>query len=795
MQDIWRLEELPAAEQAMAGGKAATLARLAQVGFPVPAGFVIMPAALINGGLSDEMWAQVRKDSARLLNGQPGTGLAVRSSALGEDSDKSSYAGAYESVLNVAGDEALQQAIETVRQSGDSERAAAYALAQGVGRPRPMAVIVQRMVRAERAGVLFTADPVSGGRGRMVGVFVDGLADGLVSGEENGQTFSLARPSGAYAGPSELRRHAARLYQLGRRLEEQLGGPQDIEWAIEGGRLALLQARPITTMQAYDRQTGEWNDSRQGEYLWSNANFGEAIPGVMSPLTWSVMQIYGEETMGRILPGNDPFMGNIAGRFYVNLSLFASLMSVLGYSRERMNREIEEFFGNLPEDVEIPIIPFSRAAVLRSYIPFAFRALRRRRRTLRELAAFTADMPARITDLRRQIDRAESPAALTPLWIDAIEPLLRRAYQMLQAGTSRYENAYRPLHRELAAQVGEEEANRLLSGVGGQGNGLASLGPLIGLWQVARGEMSREEYLSTYGHRGEEEFELIWARPVEEPQWLERSLAALAGNDPWNLLRQRENEKEAAWRRYEERFPRQAAGVRRKLGQAAEEARDREAIRSEIARLLGLVRAFALRAGALTGVGQQIFFLHLEELLSLLRDGVRADSGVLGQATLRREAYERQRRLPPYPALISGRFDPYLWASDPQRRSDVFDSHAPAVLPAGESDAGLIRGLPGSAGVVEGVARVLNELADGATLVPGEVLVTTTTNIGWTPLFPRAGAIVTDVGAPLSHAAIVARELGIPAVVGTGRATMALRTGDRVRVNGALGTVEVLARN
>jgi pyruvate,water dikinase len=148
--------------------------------------------------------------------------------------------------------------------------------------------------------------------------------------------------------------------------------------------------------------------------------------------------------------------------------------------------------------------------------------------------------------------------------------------------------------------------------------------------------------------------------------------------------------------------------------------------------------------------------------------------------------------LPAYPALISGRFDPYAWAADPERRSDIFDSRVPQFAFEGGSTDGLVQGLPASAGVAEGPVRCLASLDDADQLQPGEILVATTTNVGWTPLFPRAAAIVTDVGAPLSHAAIVARELGIPAVVGAGEATMRLQTGDRVRVNGAKGTVERL---
>ena len=151
------------------------------------------------------------------------------------------------------------------------------------------------------------------------------------------------------------------------------------------------------------------------------------------------------------------------------------------------------------------------------------------------------------------------------------------------------------------------------------------------------------------------------------------------------------------------------------------------------------------------------------------------------------DAYERYRSLPTYPTLIRGPFDPFRWAADPNRRTDLFDARGEQA-PASQT----IRGYAGAAGVVEGLARVIPTADEGDRLRPGEILVTTVTNVGWTPLFPRAGAVVTDVGAPLSHAAIVARELGIPAVVGCGNATMRLHTGDRLRVDGEHGTVEVL---
>lgn len=790
---IWTLKQLPADSQDIAGGKAHTLARLAQDGYAVPDGFVITAEAFDGDDLRPAAWQQVQRQAAKLGNGA--VAFAVRSSAQAEDSAVASFAGEFETVLDVRGDEALRQAIHTVYASRRSARVVAYAQAQQLDGEQTMSVLVQRMVPAELAGVLFTADPLSGDRAHMAGNFVQGLGDRLVSGEASGQSFTLDWPRGDYEGPDELRPYARRLFRLGQRLENALGQPQDVEWAISGNKLWLLQSRPISTMQAYNPRTGIWNDSLGGDYLWSNSNFGEAVPDVMTPLTWSLVRIYAEETFGNPLPGEHQLMGNIGGRFYMNLSLFASMMHTLGFSRERMNRESQEFFGDLPEDVDVPILPFRRWQVLRGFVPFALRALVRRVRNLRQLSAFTAEMPTRVADLEEAIAGADTPAALLDVWQETFEPLLRRSYQMMQAGTSRYENSYRPLRRKLADQVGEEDANLLLSGVSNGDEHLASLGPLLGLWQVAQGQMSREEYLQRYGHRGPHEFEVSWPRPAEDPQWLDRQLATLVDIDVPGMLARRRAQKKEAWTRYVERFPKEAARMQKKLEEAAQKARGREAIRSETTRLLSTARSFALQAAALTGLGDDVFFLWLAELVDVLRGEGHDKRKVLSHIHVRREAHKRLSDLPPYPALINGRFDPFAWAAAPARRSDIFDAHAAqkhATPP--EKANGHLRGLPASAGIVEGSVRWLQSPDEGNLLQEGEILLAVTTNVGWTPLFPRAAAVITDVGAPLSHAAIVARELGIPAVVGAGDATMRLQTGDRVRVDGARGVVERLYR-
>jgi pyruvate,water dikinase len=365
---------------------------------------------------------------------------------------------------------------------------------------------------------------------------------------------------------------------------------------------------------------------------------------------------------------------------------------------------------------------------------------------------------------------------------------------MLRVSTALSLRLSQNVYRELMERVGEADANAMLlhqevaAGPDPHGDLLDSLGPMVGVAKIVRGQMSRQEYLERYGHRGPHECELSEPRPAEDPDWLDQQVAQFEQSpaDVDALLAKRRAEFDAAWQRFQERHPRDVKATQLRLEQVVEAAHKREAVRSEITRLFGVIRAFALRVGELTGLGDGVFFLDLDELLAVL-DG---DDGAVQYIPARRATHDRYSALPPYPGLINGPFDPFEWAADPHRRSDYYDGHAAPVM-APESD--VITGFAGAAGRVEGRVRVLDGPERGDQLQPGEILVAVTTNVGWTPLFPRAAAVVTDVGAPLSHAAIVARELGIPAVVGCGSGTTRLRSGDWVRVDGGRGTVEILS--
>jgi pyruvate,water dikinase len=533
---------------------------------------------------------------------------------------------------------------------------------------------------------------------------------------------------------------------------------------------------------------GEWNASLAGDFLWSNVNFGEAVAEVMPPLSWSVIELTLEEWT--ILPGYPP-AGNIGGLPYQNLSIYASLFKAVGRSEGALLEALEgTAYTRLPEGMEIPLLPLSRWSLLSS-LPRAVGLQMKQKRAVRELPAYLAINPAWCQGTRRRIQETGNGGELASLWRGEIELHVRRSVPAI-LGSASHAAAYTArLRRELTELVGPDDADALTSNLSDDAKLLDSLGPLVGLGRVARGEMAREAYLAQYGHRGPDEFELSAPRLAEDPGWLDRQLAQFRESPPdvESLLAGQRAEFEAARDRFRRRYPDKAKGMRRRLDEVAPRAQLREAARSEYARDRWLVRDLALRAGDLTGLGDGIFFLSVAEMLAALRGNEGASSAI----PARQEIYERHRVLPPYPPIICGRFDPFEWASDPERRSDFAGSRAPNPSPAVDRDRrGPITGSPGSAGRVEGLVRTLERLEDGGELEQGEILVTAQTNVGWTFLFPRAAAVVTDVGAPLCHAAIVARELGVPAVVGCGNATMRLRTGDRVRVDGGRGVVEIL---
>ena len=503
----------------------------------------------------------------------------------------------------------------------------------------------------------------------------------------------------------------------------------------------------------------------------------------MTPLTWSVLQFTLHDWV--FLPGYAT-VGNIAGRPYLNISLFATLYHLMGRSQQDLLAYMEAtLYMQLPAGVEIPLIPVPRRVLLPAFWELIKMRLRGQQ-GIRRLPAYLRDTPAWFARMRQQLAQTNTCADLMRLWQEELRPHILDGVWTVLGTVSQSTDYTLGLRRALTPLVGEEDAGLLIANLSDETGLLASLEPLAALGEVAEGKLSHAAYLARFGHRGPDEFELSLPRPAEDPEWLEGQVARFqaAPADIKGMVAKQRAAFDAAWGRFCTRHPAKVTRMQRRIQESARRARLREQARSEYVRDRWLVRLFALRAAELCRFGDEIFFLRLEEVLRLLG----GDESGLENIIEWREAYQRFRALPNPPTVILGRFDPFAWAAESGHRTDFYDARC-QVSPV-LSDSRLIKGAPGSAGVVEGIVRRLDSADQAGQLQSGEVLVTAMTDISWTPLFPRLSAVVTDVGAPLSHAAIVARELGIPAVVGCGDATLRLRTGDRVRVDGGRGIVE-----
>ncbi|MGH4025513.1 MAG: PEP/pyruvate-binding domain-containing protein [Pseudonocardiaceae bacterium] len=668
------------ADLAHVGGKGASLARLASAGLPVPPGFHVTTAAyrdfVAHGGLQEKILGLVaeaqpaRPDSVEAAStriGQlfaeqtmPGptaaairtayhamgddVAVAVRSSATPEDLPDMSFAGQQDTFLNISGEPALLDAVRRCWASLWTSRAIGYRDRHGIAPDDvALAVVVQRLVPADAAGILFTTNPLTGARDEVVINAGWGLGEAVVGGQVTPDTYVVDRPSGMLTGrqigdkavmtvrtadgtrdepvPAGRRgeavlsvEQATGLARLGVRVEELYGRPMDVEWALHDGDFAIVQARPITGLPGSGTaregsKTGsessreEWNDSLTGDYLWTCANLGEAIPSVMTPCTWSLVQIFMSEAMSVSSIGPHRICGNIGGRFYLNLSLALSIGSALGVS-EFVRRSSEQAFGRIPPDVQVPHLPMPRWQILRATVAAVLPFLRRVLSYQKRLPALLSAVPGRCARLHATIRGTASAGELGTLWRAEVDPLLRDCSRMLAAGARMDGAGLVRIRPTLQKLVGEADTNALLSGLS-SGGSLASLGPVLGLGRLARGEIDRETYAGQWGHRCPDEFEVSIPRPAEQPDWIDRQLAGIrqAEHEPAVLLARQERARAAAWDRFQRRHPRRRAATGRRLDRAAAAFRAREAARSEVIRAFWVLRAFVLRAGELTGAG------------------------------------------------------------------------------------------------------------------------------------------------------------------------------------------------
>ena len=702
------------------GAKAATLGELLAAGFRVPDGIVLDARAA----------SMTREDRRAQLRGVDlGTGpFAVRSSGIAEDGPQQSYAGMYETVLDVAIED-LADAAERVLASAGAARVAAYEGASD----RRMAVIVQPMVDAVAAGVALTADPVSGDRGSCVVSAVRGTGDRLVSGSVTGDEW-LVR--GEVATPRRQPEHAVdrdqarRVAAEARRIASMRAAPQDVEWAIDAdGTLWILQARPMTALPP----DVSWEPPAPGAYTRA-VRFGEWIGEPVTPLFESWLLTVMEDRLhdrlrdwiGQHAP--KPYHVVVNGWYFYSINFLspAALARSMPNVFWRLVRSPRRVVGLIPPLLRHSVPVYEREwreELLPRYRSAVARA---------EAGVETAD----VTGLTALIDEL---ADLAGDYFGSIATLSGAAYK-IEISLARFQRRHLPT----------------LPG--------GHLPLLVGL---APPEQPGRHAVAS----------LDWWHGTPTPA----EAATGARRDHADLVAARHAAEQTASRALEA-SPRRLRLFRRLVADAQHLVLVREEQVRDLTLAWPVMRRAVIRIGeALVDRGvleapDEVFFLTRTEALGALDHGVLPDGA---DVTRRRALREQQARL--VPPLVIGRVNRVL-----RQMWDAF----PRLIGATQSDRAIVSGAPAAPGRATGPVRVIRGAQEFDELRPGEILVAPLTAPAWTPLFTRAAGVVTDVGSAASHASIIAREYGIPAVVGCGDATARLRTGMRVTVDGTTGNVE-----
>ncbi|MBI3272993.1 MAG: hypothetical protein HYZ53_28650 [Planctomycetes bacterium] len=829
------------------GGKAAGLGRLHAAGAKVPPGFAV--AARDAGGPAgwrESDRAAFRTAAAALLAGGP---VAVRSSAVGEDGSGRSYAGLFDTVLGVSTVEAAVAAATRCAASGANERVRAYAAptaaptsASPSAPPAstspvsiPVGLVVQSMVHARAAGVCFTRDPM-GRDGASLVEAVPGLGDALVSGRARPERWRVyATGLGGWEPRLEARGdaaalsvpEAARVAAEAARIATRLGRPLlDLEWALDaGGRLWWLQARAITAVAPLPPPPDverSCPDARDGPVtVWANWNVRETMPDALSPLVWGFwrdeMLPFLTEHLFATAPGSPDFrrlfgLDLVQGRIYWNMNA-ALATPAFGPFLPRLIPFIDvEAAGVLRELLAAGVLRPRRlpGPAVRRWIGVGIASVRvlarvlaacRPRRSLALLAG-CAEAVLRRPPLETLDDR-ELATELLLFSSPAVAPL-RDGIQIMAFGGLVLAAA------ELAFRPYPEAARRLLVGIEGNPTTAISLGidelveaarPVTGLfcasgpWAALEARLLADaagrtwlarfrSFLDGVGHRGTKEFDLGAPRWSEDPSMLVelvRAGLASAGRERLSarmarLRAERSAEVAAAcasapaWRRP---FLRALAAAVTPYVPVREAPKHHTMVIFQRIRraMLELGKRFAQR-GWLERA-DDVLYLEWVEAQAAARSGRPPADARVRVAERRRRHAELQAR--PAPDVVRSDGVPV-----PDRRS--------AEVEAAQAAAGVLRGTGVGAGRAAGPVRILREPNPRA-MREGDVLVVELADPGWTPLFPRAAALVMEVGGAMCHAAVVAREMGIPSVFGVRGATRVLRDGERVVVDGVAGTV------
>jgi pyruvate,water dikinase len=785
-RDIFSLEEI---SDSSLGGKAYGLSRLLAMGLAVPPAFVIRGAQ--SGSYPDDLDQQYHALDCDKV--------AVRSSAQGEDGADASFAGQYDTVLNVADADQLRRAIDHCVASAVNDRARSYQEKKISAGVTTMNVVVQRMVDARVAGVVFTADPVSARRDLLIIDAVAGLGEALVSGEATPDHY------GVNGAGNIVRRHLvgdtallsdsqiSEIARQARAAAAHEGHPLDLEWAIDqAGALFWLQARPITTLPA-DLNEFDSKLPRPDDVL-TISNVSEMMPGAVCPLTmsftgWGID--YGLQHMQVTVGARERIdhdwqvTASAYGHLFLNMT--GNLVMSAGVLGSSAEQAAQTLCGRIvPELKELPPLPFWRRVLnTGKLLRYCLAAPGVVQRFGDDLDQFAIEKKPESAAMWREISEKSwffdhcmavhiQSSALSGFLCAIVENMVSgksndstveeqaEAVRLL-AGASDVESA-------LMLEQLDELLDRVAQHPDAEHGFQRATVEEATLWLRQAPNLAEEfdSFLRHHGHRGYREL------CMRDPSWIDdltpliQSMQAAVHARLLTGGHRELHSEDIEWSSL-------SRGLRWILPKAHNAIRRREHTKSQLVQLAHRFKqAFRYLGERMASEGiipdaDLVFFFSTSELSAFIAE---PSVSAVEHALARRSALDYQQQLE-FPEISVGLPQPM----EPQP-VDIVD--------------GVLQGRPASRGVVEGIVRVAHTLQEAAALEPGEILVTPITDIGWTPYFSLIGGLVTDLGSSVSHGAVIAREYGLPCVVNTRQATRFLETGNRVWLDGDTGTVTLL---
>ncbi len=865
---ILMLDSLGSGMIAFAGGKAVNLGEMQRAGLPVPPGFVVSTDAYRAVIAEQNLDASIREilsrtaadDAGQLEHAAKqiqalfqsvqipaeltaaiteayralgdGVSVAVRSSATAEDLPGLSFAGQYDTFLNVVGVSELLDRIVRCWESLWNPRALSYRIKQGI-RNDDLAhgVVVQKLVAADVSGILFTANPLNGRRDQLLLNASWGLGEAIVSGEVNPDQWIIDKQNGRIVEAQIARKermtirtsdgisHAevpvdrqetaslseaeiAELHSLARIAERHFGQPQDIEWAREAGTIYLVQSRPITSLYPVP----ETEPGRPGVRIYINVNsYSQAMQQPFTPIGEDLIRIAVRRVrkdLGprRIPPNSLWYFKTSGGRFFIDITPFLRREKFWNKFRKPDGADkdpitTKALLQYLEANREEVLSHKERVSFIKVVNPrllrFLLRAMREASRGKRNAAAARtraiAAGDAALADIRRAYQSADTPEEKIVFIREQIGAVFMAGAGTLY-GVAPSADYIATVRRLMERHLGDSEDLELVEKAVPH-SVTTSMG--MELMQLAEhydtnnrrpsvDDPEIQDFLNRYGHKKSIELDPGTPTWAEEPGYVLDLVASYLEDGRYrqakaDFARNSQAAEAAIDRIYQRLVDAGKPGVAKKTRKLLCDFREMFGVREQskfvITQGLQMVRNSLHDIGAALQRSGRLE--RSEDVFFLRLDDLASDRDLKQLAAENREAHIRHGRLKA-PRLLTSTGQAIHSAQIAGNRDDV------------------LCGVPVSPGTHEGRVRILGTPEAGRELQSGEILVTTGTNPAWTPLFLKIGALIMECGGPISHGSVVAREYGVPAVSGVAGATEILRDGQLVRLNGETGTIELL---